>query len=189
MTTKQLSSSEEDDNSISLMSDEDVVARIFDHIDSGTTDRGQSSWKEPTENYLSAKRLDAEFDVLRRRWIVFCPSSALPKSGDYIARDTAGIPLVVVRGSDGIARAFRNACRHRGVQVAKGQGCTSVFVCPYHGWSYGLDGALLGVPHEDGFPGLDKQANGLIEVTVIEDKAFYPSIRISIQNDGFTNRC
>ncbi|MEP2989498.1 MAG: Rieske 2Fe-2S domain-containing protein [Parasphingorhabdus sp.] len=150
------------------MSDKDIVARILDHIDNGTTDRGQSSWKEPTENYQSVERFDTELVLLRRSWVVFCPSTSLPESGDYIARDAAGVPLIVVRGNDGEVRGFRNACRHRGVQVASGQGCTSVFVCPYHGWSYGNDGSLRSVPHKEGFPGLDKENRGLVAVECLE---------------------
>jgi len=73
-----------------------------------------------------------------------------------------------VRGRDGQARGFKNACRHRGTELATGKGCAGAFVCPYHGWSYGLDGALLGIPHEDGFPDVDKLSLGLAEVTVIE---------------------
>ena len=141
---------------------------IFDHIDNKTTDIGQSSWREPTENYRSAKRFEMEQSLLRTRWVVFCPSVALPNSGDYIARDAAGIPLIVVRSSDGQVRGFRNACRHRGVQVAEGQGCTSVFVCPYHGWSYGTDGSLRSVPHKEGFPELDKDNRGLVPVECLE---------------------
>ncbi|MEO9470322.1 SRPBCC family protein [Parasphingorhabdus sp.] len=164
----KISQLDANDGRAELMTDEDVIARIFDHIDNGTTDRGQSSWKEPAVNYQSVDRLDAELALLRHRWIVFCPSSTLEKSGDYIARDAAGIPLIVVRGSDGEVRAFRNACRHRGVQVAKDEGCTSVFVCPYHGWSYGTDGSLRSVPNGDGFPGLEKETRGLVRVDCLE---------------------
>jgi nitrite reductase/ring-hydroxylating ferredoxin subunit len=168
MATQEVFKHDESRSSAALMSDQDIIARIFDHIDNKTTDVGQSSWKEPTKNYQSAERLDAELALLRTRWVVFCPSAALPKSGDYIARDTAGIPLVVVRGSDGKVRAFRNACRHRGVQIATGQGCTNVFVCPYHGWSYGNDGALRSVPHKEGFPDLNKENRGLVSVDCLE---------------------
>ncbi|MEP2103170.1 MAG: SRPBCC family protein [Parasphingorhabdus sp.] len=168
MATTEISRFDDIHGSTELMSDESVIARLFDHIDNGTTDRGQSSWKEPTENYRSENRLDTELALFRRRWIVFCPSSALPKAGDYIARDAAGIPLIIVRGNDGDVRAFRNACRHRGVQVASGQGCTSIFVCPYHGWSYGTDGALRSAPHSDGFPGLEKETRGLVSVDCLE---------------------
>lgn len=74
------------------MSETDIIARILDHIDNKTTDMGHSSWKEPAENYLSVERFEAELALLRRRWIVFCPSAALANAGDYIARDAAGVP-------------------------------------------------------------------------------------------------
>jgi phenylpropionate dioxygenase-like ring-hydroxylating dioxygenase large terminal subunit len=59
---------------------------------------------------------------------------------------------------------FRNACRHRGTELADGRGCARSFTCPYHGWNYGLDGTLRAVPHEHGFPGLDRSERGLVEV-------------------------
>ena len=151
-----------------FMSDSDVVARVLGHINSGTTDRGEHVWQEPTENYRNEERLSAELALMRSLPVPFCPSSALPNTGDYIARVAAGTPLIVARGQDGVVRAFINACRHRGTQLVEGKGCVGAFVCPYHGWSYGLDGALRGIPHEDGFPNFDKLANGLAEVTVIE---------------------
>jgi phenylpropionate dioxygenase-like ring-hydroxylating dioxygenase large terminal subunit len=73
-----------------------------------------------------------------------------------------------VRGADGQVRAFRNACRHRGMQVASGSGCARAFVCRYHGWTYNLEGRLRHVPHEEGFPGLDKEAQPLVPVTARE---------------------
>ncbi|WP_293751546.1 SRPBCC family protein [uncultured Paraglaciecola sp.] len=151
-----------------LLSDTEVVQRIFVHIDNATTDKGEQTWKEPVDNYRSKKRLDAELKILQNRTIVFCPSSALTKSGDYIARDVAGIPLITVRGLDGKVRAFRNACRHRGVQVAQGTGCARALVCPYHGWAYSLDGSLKSIPHEHGFPDVDKATRGLVAVACCE---------------------
>ena len=151
-----------------LLSDMEVVQRIFDHIDNSTTDMGKQSWKEPTDNYRSKARLDAELKVLQSRSIVFCPSSALANVGDYVARDAAGVPLIVVRGLDGVVRAFRNACRHRGVQLANGHGCARALVCPYHGWAYSLDGSLRSIPHEQGFPDIDKATRGLVAVTCFE---------------------
>mgnify|MGYP003631740985 FL=1 len=151
-----------------LLSDMQVVQRIFAHIDNSTTDLGKQSWKEPVDNYRSKKRLDEELKILQNRSIVFCPSSALAKTGDYVARDVAGIPLIVVRGLDGIVRAFKNACRHRGVQLADGHGCARAFVCPYHGWAYSLDGSLRSVPHEQGFPDVDKATRGLVAVACVE---------------------
>jgi len=151
-----------------FMSDSDVVDRVLDHIANKTTDRGDEVWQEPVDNYRSNERFEQELAVFRSVPIAFCPSITLIKPGDYIARQAASTPLIVVRGKDGKARAFKNACRHRGAELVAGKGCAGAFICPYHGWSYGLDGALLGVPHEDGFPNIDKLANGLAEVTVIE---------------------
>ena len=101
-----------------LLDDQSVVQRILDHIDKQTTDLGDQVWREPVENYLSHERFAAEMELLRRYLIPFCPSAALPENGSYIARDAAGTSILAVRGSDGVVRAFRNACRHRGMQLA-----------------------------------------------------------------------
>ena len=151
------------------MDDQSVAERVLDHIAKGTTERGADVWREPVANYQSESRFRAEIDrVLRRFPVPFCPSAALPQPGSWIAREAAGVPLVVVRGTDGKVRAFRNACRHRGMQLAEGSGCSRAFVCRYHGWTYNLDGELRHVPHEDGFPGLDKADHGLVPVAASE---------------------
>ena len=150
--------------------DQSVAQRVLDHIAAGTTDAGSEVWREPVANYRSEERLAAELKLLRRMPVAFCPSAALPEKGSYLARDAAGVPLLAVRGADGQVRAFRNACRHRGTKVANGEGCAKSFVCPYHAWTYELDGRLRHVPHEDGFPGLDKKTHGLVPVYA-EDKS------------------
>jgi phenylpropionate dioxygenase-like ring-hydroxylating dioxygenase large terminal subunit len=155
---------------MTLLADDDtVIQRILDHIDHRTTDLSESSWREPVENYRSRERFAAERDrVLRRYPIPFCPSASLPDPGSWVARDAAETPIIAVRGSDGEVRAFRNACRHRGTQLAAGSGCDKALVCPYHGWTYGLDGTLRHVPHEHGFLGLDKATRGLVPVACAE---------------------
>jgi phenylpropionate dioxygenase-like ring-hydroxylating dioxygenase large terminal subunit len=152
-----------------LLDDPQLAHRVLDHIDHGTTDLGGESWREPVENYRSADRLRRELrGAFWRTPTGFCPSAALPKPGAYLAREAAGTPIVAVRGADGQVRAFRNACRHRGTAVACGAGTAAALVCPYHGWAYGLDGTLRGVPHEHGFPGLDKSTHGLVKLRTIE---------------------
>lgn len=151
-----------------LLDDRAVAQRVLDHIRDRTTDMGAAVWREPTENYSSAKRFSAELELLRRSTTVFCPSAALPEKGSYVAREAAGVPILAVRGEDGKVRAFRNACRHRGMQVAQGSGCAKSFVCGYHGWTYRLDGSLRHIPHEEGFPGLDKDKHGLVPVRAEE---------------------
>src|SRR5260370_15218391 len=152
------------------MDDQSVAQRVLDHIANGTTDLGRDVWREPVANYRSAERLKSEIErVLRRSPTPLCRSAALPEAGSYVAREAAGIPIVVVRGSDGKVRAFRNACRHRGMQVASGSsGCARAFVCRYHGWTYNLEGRLRHIPHEEGFPGFDKEAHPLVPVSATE---------------------
>lgn len=141
-----------------------MVRRNFDHIDNKTTDLGAETWTEPVANYRPQARLDAKLDLIKSYFVVFCPSLALAKTGDYVARPAAGVPLIAVRGEDGTAKVFRNACRHRGVQVAEGHGCKRVLVCPYHGWAYALDGQLKHIPHGRGFPEVDTKTSGLAPV-------------------------
>ena len=150
------------------MDDQSAVRRILAHIENRTTDLGTEVWREPVENYRSPERYAAEVALMRRFPVPFCPSASLPEAGSYVAREAAGVPLLVVRNPEGGVNAFRNACRHRGMQVAEDAGCKKAFACRYHGWTYGLDGALKRVPHEEGFPGLDKSQHGLVPVKAVE---------------------
>lgn len=155
-----------------LLSEAEVVERIFNHIDNNSTDTGSDVWQEPVVNYLSMERFEAEIQLLRRLPVAFCPSAGLPEPGSYIARRAAGVPLLVVRGNDGVVRAFRNVCRHRGMAVAKdGTGCAQSFVCPYHSWVYDLDGSLKRIADSDGFPGLDFSRHGLTPVHTVEERS------------------
>ena len=163
-----------------LLNDDQAIDRIFTHIDNGTTDLGDTIWKEPVENYYSLERFNAEIALLRKLPIAYCPSAALPQNGNYIARNASKTPLLVVRGEDGEVRAFINACRHRGMQVANGSGCKKkAFVCPYHAWTYSLEGKLKRIPGEDGFPDLNKDDHGLVEVSAIEKGGI-----VYVQQDG-----
>ena len=151
-----------------ILNDNEVIDRIFSHMDAKTTDLGESVWREPVKNYSSKERFQAEIQMLRRLPVPFCPSAALPEKGSFVARTAALTPLVVVRGDDGVVRAFRNSCRHRGMTVADGTGCARAFVCPYHSWTYGLDGNLKHIPGQEGFPGVDMTEHGLVPVTAEE---------------------
>ena len=108
MTLNPLSADAANSN---LLTDSQAIERIFEHIDHGTTDVGDTVWREPVEHYFDQARFDAECALIRRLPSAFCPSSALPEAGSYIARKAAGRPLLVVRGVDGKVRAFINACR------------------------------------------------------------------------------
>ncbi len=147
----------------SVAEDVEVIRRIFAHIDAGTTDEGDA-WREPVENYLDPGRFTGELEMLRSFPSVYLPSAAIPAPGDHVERVSFGVPLFAVRGHDGRAGVFRNACRHRGMALVEGQGCAHALVCRYHGWTYRLDGTLSHVPHADAFPDLDVATRGLVEV-------------------------
>jgi phenylpropionate dioxygenase-like ring-hydroxylating dioxygenase large terminal subunit len=157
-----------DSNTVGLLENNEIIERVFEHIDNGTTDLGMAQWHEPVDNYTNKSRYEKEIALLRQRPVVFCPSAAIPDAGSFISRTAAGTPLLVVRDNDLKVRAFINACRHRGMKVASGQGCKRTFSCPYHGWTYNLDGSLRGVPGEEAFPDLEKETAGLKELFAIE---------------------
>lgn len=146
-----------------IADDGEIVRRLLTHIDAGTTDEGEA-WREPVENYLDPRRFADELGLLRTLPSVFIPSAAIPNPGDHVERVCFGTPLFAVRGSDGRARVFRNACRHRGMALVEGSGCSRALVCRYHGWTYRLDGSLSHVPHADAFPDLNIPTRGLVEV-------------------------
>jgi len=82
-----------------------------------------------------------------RVWNFVCHECELPAPGDYLAREVAGSPMVIVRDSQGRLHALYNTCTHRGCQVVEeGRGHRKTLLCPYHNWNFGLDGRLLGVP-------------------------------------------
>lgn len=147
----------------SVADDVEIVRRIFAHIDAGTTDEGDP-WRESVQNYLDPIRFTKELETLRSYPSVFLPSAAIPNAGDHAERVTFGVPLFAVRDRDGRARVFRNSCRHRGMALVEGPGCSHALVCRYHGWTYRLDGSLSHVPHPEAFPDLDTSTRGLVEV-------------------------
>jgi len=105
--------------------------------------------------------------VFARSWVHVADVGDLPAPGDYIATTVGRTPVLVLRDrATGELRAFLNACRHRGAQLLDGKGsCDKQIKCPYHAWSYGLDGALLGVPYRDEFT-CDVSGMGLVPVRV-----------------------
>jgi phenylpropionate dioxygenase-like ring-hydroxylating dioxygenase large terminal subunit len=103
--------------------------------------------------------------VIRPSWQVVGHASDIPAAGDWRTIDYLGESVIVIRGDDGQPRAFSNVCRHRGSRVVSGgAGCAKRLTCPYHAWTYGLDGRLIGVPHRSDYPGLDTARLGLVPV-------------------------
>jgi len=120
----------------------------------------------PAWTYYSEELLELEKALLfRRHWQLVGHASDLPEPGDYLCLDLVGERAVVMRGRDGVLRAFHNVCRHRGSRVLvdrQGSCRVGTLVCPFHGWTYNLDGTLRGVPKPASLPTLDRQEHGLM---------------------------
>ena len=101
--------------------------------------------------------------IFRTSWQLVCHVNDVPKPGDYHSFDFLGEAVIVVRGDDGQVRSFHNVCRHRASRLLDGPkgSCGRRITCPYHAWTYALDGRLVGVPHRQTFSDLDTSKHGL----------------------------
>lgn len=102
--------------------------------------------------------------IFRREWLCVGRADQLAEPGDFRCVTIAGEPLIAARDQDGGLRVMSAVCRHRGMVLAEGSGNCRRFTCPYHHWSYGLDGQLLGAPAMDRAVGFDPAEHGLIEL-------------------------
>ena len=114
--------------------------------------------------YFSQELFELECETLfKTHWQFVCHVNEAADIGAYVTFDVAGERALVIRGHDGILRAFHNLCRHRGSRIvpdARGV-CNKAMVCPYHGWAYNLDGGLRGIANRDTFPPMQADKWGL----------------------------
>jgi phenylpropionate dioxygenase-like ring-hydroxylating dioxygenase large terminal subunit len=120
----------------------------------------------PSSWYVDSRILELEGStVFARSWQVVGRAEQVREPGQYITCKLAREPILVVRGNDGVLRGFFNVCRHHAATVmTKPEGRTQTFRCPYHGWTYNLDGALIVTPEFTGVRNFNRSANGLIPV-------------------------
>ena len=102
----------------------------------------------PGEFYTSPEIFQKEIEqIFMKDWLCVGRVEQYAKPGDYRALRIAGEPVLVCKDKSGGLHAFANVCQHRGVEVIRGAGNTQEFRCPYHGWTYGLNGELTGAPY------------------------------------------
>ncbi len=122
----------------------------------------------PASWYVDPRIAELErLSVFSKSWQLVARTDQLIAPGQFIANTVAGEPVVVVRGNDGALRAFYNVCRHHAAAVVT-QPCgqVSLLHCPYHGWNYGLDGSLKGMPEFEGVESFERSQNGLVPIRV-----------------------
>ena len=119
----------------------------------------------PSRFYTDAEHLAQEkTSIFNRTWQLVGRLAQVEEPGSYFTADVAGEPIVVVRDRGGSIRAFFNVCRHRAGPPACGAGIAASFKCGYHGWTYSLEGRLLGTPEFDGVECFNKSDFGLVPV-------------------------
>src|SRR6202790_1586741 len=126
------------------------------------------AWTIPSPWYFEPRIAELENEtVFGKTWQVAGRVDQVRGKGDFFTAEIAGEPIVVARGEDGELRAFYNVCRHHAAAVVtQAEGCAKQFRCPYHGWTYGIDGALKGMVEFEGVCNFDRGRNGLVPISV-----------------------
>jgi phenylpropionate dioxygenase-like ring-hydroxylating dioxygenase large terminal subunit len=133
-----------------------VPLALRDHrdADTGAADLPKSRYTSPV-----FAELEAEY-LWRSTWQLACREEQIPNKGDHVVYDVVDESLIVVRTGDGSIRAFHNACLHRGTRLRPGDGRVASFRCPFHGWTWSLDGQLTDIPCAWDFPQVLAEADG-----------------------------
>ena len=123
----------------------------------------------PSRFYLEESILALEKErIFSRAWLLGTHSSQLAKPGCYLVVDILGERLLLVRDDNGELRGFHNICRHRGHELLTGSGCTQRITCPYHAWTYRLDGSLQHARNSERVPSFRPEAHALKPIRVEE---------------------
>ena len=153
----------------------EMIARLDQARLTGVREMGTEAGTVPARHYADPSRWQQEQDTLFAQWPVVAAHSAELPAGSALPFDALGVPIVLTRSADGRARAFFNVCRHRGMALvkaeesgpAKARPCKSL-VCPYHAWTYELDGRLRHRLHAEAFDGVDPATLNLVELPCSE---------------------
>ena len=132
----------------------DTTKRVLALIDNNSTESAPSARRLPSGIFTERKRFEQDKAFIARSPHVIAYVGEI-KSGHYLTRSVAGVPVLLVRDSKNVLRAFLNVCAHRGACVAQGEGKASRFKCSYHAWCYDEKGNLVARPGAEHFEGID----------------------------------
>ncbi len=147
-----------------------ILKELLRQLDAQVNVDAGVQFKNPTSFYTSP-------DLAQKEWAMFFRnhpqliglSGDLPTPGSFVTTEDFGVPVLATRDKDGQFRAFVNACRHRGSQLASEErGEASRFICPFHAWTYSSAGKLVGIPREKDFGKIDRSCHGLVELPAVE---------------------
>lgn len=115
----------------------------------------------PSSWCISPEFVDIDYQILKSHWQFVCSVDQLTMPGSFVSGEFCGEPYIVTRTEQGELKAFYNVCRHHAALLVNGEGCAKEIVCPYHAWSYGLDGKLKTAPQMAGVKNFDREALSL----------------------------
>ncbi len=148
----------------------EILKELMQQLDEGKNIDAGVQYRMPTTAYVCPQVAEQEREAFfRNHPQLIGLSGDLPDPASFLTMDDFSIPILATRDKSGKFHAFLNACRHRSAKVASdARGTKSVFMCPFHNWSYANTGNLLNIPDEDHFGAIDKSCNGLIELPAVE---------------------
>jgi phenylpropionate dioxygenase-like ring-hydroxylating dioxygenase large terminal subunit len=143
-----------------------VAETLLGYFEHGKTYQADRIMTVPARSYTDPTQWRSEIDLIFKRVpLMLALTCELPNPGDYKAMEVVGLPVLLVRDNAGTIRAFLNVCSHRWTPVvSEGYGHCTRFVCPLHGWSYGVDGRLIGIADSMKFGDIDKSVHGLTQL-------------------------
>ncbi len=148
---------------------QNLTRRMVAHAKNKTTDFAEDPLPVPVGVYSDADRAEAEISkIFLKVPLVAGLSCDMPDKGSRMVFEVAGRSILIMRGKDNKVRAFLNACRHRGVRLTEECTTATRITCPFHGWTYDLEGKLIGLPGKAAFDGLKQGELGLTAVPVVE---------------------
>jgi choline monooxygenase len=175
------------DHESTVVSEARRLARLVDAYDPKAP--LSEAWTIPASWYIDSGITELERrTVFDRNWQMVGRADQVAEPGQYLTCDVAGEPLIIVRGKDGVLRGFFNVCRHHAAQVmTEPCGTAAHLRCPYHGWTYSLDGELKGTPDFKGVENFDPAQHGLAPVTTAtwENWVFVRLARQGLSLDEF----